>query len=253
MIKYLFIIIFAFPHLGHAKVFDYKKSTVATYLRGGFGLNNLQKYAYQPGFPTSVTFADSDGVNQTYSAEFGFSFITGKLCTRLGVELLYPQLTSGLSGKNASGTQLLSITSQVYSLVPKIDFEFAFKETPTSKVYGGIGAGYAMTTIKNSVTMTAAGSAAFPGVTDYIEEGSGSGYLGEVFFGFEWAFFDNVGFSLDAGYRYLINSSYNSNRNTTTVSKTETTGAQIMNADNTARTTSLSGPFAAGTFRIYFR
>ena len=65
----------------------------------------------RPGFPASVTFADSGGVNQTYSAEFGFAFIFGKLCTRLGLEALYPQLTSGLAGKNAAGT--LKIAAQV--------------------------------------------------------------------------------------------------------------------------------------------
>jgi hypothetical protein len=232
-----------------ARVFNFKNQTLAAYIRGEFGLNKLQKNGYAPGFPSNVDFPNSDGVNQNYSGEFGFAWTTG-ITTRLGVELLYPQLTKDLEGR-VGGVDMLSVTSQVYAVIPQINFEIPMKRSDTVRFYFGGGAGYALATLKNTVTMTPAGTA-FTGVTDYIEEGSGFGLMGQGFVGFEFAFFDNVGMSFDGGYRYLVINNYTSNRSANTVRGRIETGNPIRNVDGTNRVTDLSGPWAAATFRIYF-
>lgn len=250
-IHFLFFqIIVLVASLAEARVFDYKRESFSTYLRASYGMNNLQKYAYQPGFPPSVSFPGSDGVNQAYSGEFGFGLGSDNLAVLLGLELLYPQMTTGLSGVNAGGTSLLSIDSQVYSVIPKVDLEFYFKKSPTYRFYGGFGVGYAITTLKNTVTMTSPGTTAL-GVSDYIEEGTGWGIMGQAFTGFEFAFFDNVGFSLDVGYRYLRVDNFTSNRNSNTAHGQVYTGNQLKNYDGTNRATDLSGPWASAAFRIY--
>jgi hypothetical protein len=258
MKKYFLILIcFFLTSVAHGRIFNYKKQNFSAYLRGQYGLNKAQKTAFQPGFPTSgsttVTFPDHDGVNQDYDAELGLGLNVGRLNTRLGLGLIYPQPVTSTAGKNAAGTALLSLSSQISSLVPRATFELALKQTDTFKAYVGVAAGYAITTIKNTVSLNAAGQAAFPtAAVDYTEEGTSYGLLGEVLAGLEFAAFDNVGFSLDAGYRYLNHSSFNATRGANTVGGVVTTGSTLRNVDGTTRTLDLSGYFVGGTFRIYF-
>ncbi|MDZ4678003.1 MAG: hypothetical protein SGI74_10920 [Oligoflexia bacterium] len=242
-------VVLSHASISDARVFNFKSQTAAAYLRGAVGLNKLQKYAYAPGFPTIVDFPDNDGVNQNYSGEFGFSFTKG-ITTRLGVELLYPQLTKELEGR-VNTLKALSVTSQVYAVIPQINFEIPMKSSTNYKLFIGGGAGYALATLKNTVTMTPTGTTLY-GVTDYIEEGSGFGIMGQAFAGIEFSFFDNVSMSLDSGYRYLVVNNYTANRSASTVRGRIESGNQIKNIDGTNRFTDLSGPWAAMTFRFYF-
>lgn len=248
---YFILIIFIFPCLGSARVFDFQKQVVATYIRGSYGLNKLQKQAYKPGFPASVDFPDHGGVNQAYSADFGFSLTTKNAFNiKLGVELLYPQLSKEVSGVNASGTQLLSVTSEVYSVIPQLNLEVFLEKTPKWRWFAGGGVGYAVATIKNTVSMTASGTSSL-GVSDYIEEGTGWGLMSQLFTGIEFPFFDNVALSLEAGYRILTVSQYSSNRDSTTALGGVAKGNTLRNVDGTDRSTDLGGPWASATLRLY--
>ena len=98
--------------------------------------------------------------------------------------------------------------------------------------------------------MTSTGTSQF-GNGDYIEEGTGYFIMGEAFGGYEFQFFDNVGFSLDAGYHYFTVGPLNANRNANTVRGAITQGSTLKNVDGTNRTVDLSGYFAAASLRIY--
>jgi hypothetical protein len=106
--------------------------------------------------------------------------------------------------------------------------------------------------VKNTVSLTAAGQAMFPGVVDYTELGVASTIMGEAYLGFEFSFFDNVGFALDAGYQYLPVGMINVTQGTVTLTGTETAGSKMINTNGTNRAFDMSNYFAGGSFRIYF-
>jgi hypothetical protein len=234
-----------------ARVFNFDQQTFSTYLRGTYGFTKLQEMAYQSGFPTTVVFDSSGSASTAYSGEFGLAFTSPHAMTfRLGVELLSPAQQTGVQGKDSTGTTLLSLDSQVYSIIPQANFEFFVKKGATWRWYFGGGAGYAVTTFKNTVTMTSAGQTAL-GVGNYIEEGTGWGIMGQAITGYEFSIFDTVSLSFDLGYRYLVVNNYTANRDYVAPAGTFTTGNPVKNVDGSARSTDLSGFFAGATFRFY--
>jgi hypothetical protein len=237
----------------HARVFNFQKQTFSTYLRGTYGLSMLQKDAYQPGFPATVSFPGHSGVAQAYSGEIGFGLSSKFVTWRLGVEMLNPAQAKDVAGMNASGTQWLTVNSEVYSIIPQVNVEFMIRQGPSWRWYFGGGVGYAITTFKNTVTMTAAGTTALGGVTDYIEEASNYGLMGQGMTGFEFAFFDNVSLSFDVGYRYLNANGFKANRDARTACRQFYTGNTITNCAGGDRSFNLSGLFTAGNFRIYIQ
>lgn len=239
-------------HVAQAKVFNFARNSYATYLRGGYGNNNAGKGAYQPGFPATVTFPDNNGMYQDYQGELGFAWtVSNSMTFRLGAEVLYPMMQVDNNGKNAVGNPLVIAQNQVFALIPQLDLEIYFANKNSFRAYFGAGGGYAYATVKNSIAFTAAGNAAFPGLVNYTEEGTGYNIYGRAFLGFEFAFFDNVGFSVDAGYKYLRVDNFYSVRNTVTCLRTYIVGDKLMNNDGTARTVDFSGAYIAGTFRFY--
>ncbi len=248
----LFVSILLASIPSHARIFDFTKSTSSTYLKGDYGFNRVQKMAYQPGFPSAISFPSLGGVSQNFAAEIGFGINVHKFTTRFGLQLLFPQLMTGLAGTSASGTQLLSVTSQLYAIIPKVDFEVALKQTAETKTYLGFGLGYAFVTLRNSVGFTPSGNAAYPGVSDYIETGATNALMVEAYGGVEYLLFDTVGFGLDAGYQYLPVGSINVSQSSTTISGAETSGGVMKNADGSSRNFDLSNIFAAASLRIYF-
>lgn len=256
-IFFLNFIFFAFlAGLSHAeaKVFNFQEQTLSTYLRGTYGYTNLQGYGYQPSFPPSVAFpggAGATNASQSYSGEIGIAYTTPKACTlRFGVELLYPAQLTGVVGTNAAGAALFSLTSQVYSVIPQVNLEYFVKKGANARVYVGGGTGYAVTTLKNTVSMTPQGNTTL-GITDYIEEATGWGIMGQGFTGVEFAFFDNVATSFDVGYRYLVVNNYTTNRGFQSPAGNFASGNPLKNFDGSGRYTDLGGLFATINFRIY--
>jgi hypothetical protein len=252
--KFLIFLLVILPvgESASARVFNFQDRSFATYLRGTFGTNSLQRNAYAPGMPTTVSFSGANGVSQQYSGEFGVLLIPRPtFALRIGVELLSPAATMGAGGVSSSGTPLFSLDSQVFSVIPQGNLEIFFKKTASARFYAGGGGGYAVTTLKNTYTMTPAGTTAL-GVQSYIEEASAFGLMGQVFTGFEFSFFDNIGLAFDIGYRYLVVNNYTANRNATTAIGAVTTGGTIKNNDGTNRSTDLSGLIAGIALRIYF-
>ncbi|MBK9294602.1 MAG: hypothetical protein IPM57_09175 [Oligoflexia bacterium] len=240
-------------HAAEAKVFDYSKSSFIAYLRGAFGINKAQKFAFEPGFAANITFPDHYGVNQNYNAEFGLGFSVGKMQTRAGVELKYPQLVKDLNGVNGA-TTVMTITSEVYGIIPKLSIEYSIKQSSTMRIYFGVGAGYGATVIKNTVTLNSAGVALYPTASQtYIEEATGYAIMGEAFTGIDIAAFDNTSFSFDVGYNYHPITAFTINRNANTTRGAISVGGTLTNAAGGNRTLDLSGYFASATLRIHIR
>jgi opacity protein-like surface antigen len=246
---FLLFVVLLSSSVSSARVVGLDSRKLATYLRGTYGLNNMGRNAFEPGFPTTVSFPDLGGVNQAASAEIGLSFTTG-ITTRLGLEILYPQYVNQLEGRNAGSTTLMSVTSEVYSLIPQLNLELPFKVTKIFKPYMYFGVGYAVTVIKNTVSMSSSGQATF-GVQDYIEEATAYSIMGQLGAGFEFALVDNIGLSFDAGYRYLNPNKFTLNRDAITPRGTVLAGQDLRNVDGSNRALNLSGFFGAATFRFY--
>lgn len=250
--RFLFFISGFFLSLNsYGRVFDFDTQSFSTYLRGSGGYSNLQREAYQGGFPSTIGFNDSNGVSNAYSAEIGFAITKPAFTTRLGIEFLYPYTPGSSNASNASGP-LFNVSNFTFSVIPQVDFEIYIKRKPSYRLYVGLGGGYGIAVFKNTITMTAWGNATYPSLQNYIEEATGSGIMGQSYFGIEFPAFDNVSLSLDLGYRYFIASNYTSNRDYTSPLGTFQTGSPIKNADGSARTTDLSGVFMAFNFRFYF-
>ena len=251
-IRLLFVLALLIPASASARVFNFDDQTFSTYLRGTYGTSNLQRNGYGPGFPSSVNYPDSSPVSQGYSAEFGFAFTSPKFCNvRIGVELLNPAGTTAATGTNAAGTALFKMTEQVYSVIPQGNVEIFLKKFQGSRLYLGLGGGYAVTTIQNSYTMTATGTSTF-NLGNYIEEGTGWGVMGQGYLGYEFSAFDSVSMSFDVGYRTLTVSNFTSNRNFTAPYGQINTGNPIINYTGGNRYVDLGGYFAGLNFRFYF-
>jgi hypothetical protein len=247
-----FLLALLFSLNAKAYVFDFSSRTFSTYLRTTGGLNSLQRNAYAPGEPNTVSFTDNNGVNSQISVEIGVAFTKPKaFTTRFGVEVLYPYTASGVTGKNSGGAPLFSLNSQIYSIIPQLNFEYFVKQKDNWRIYLGGGAGYALTTLQNSYTMTPQGQSTL-GVGSYSEVATGTSIMGQGFLGFEFLAFDNVTLAFDMGYRYLDVNNYTASGGFASPQGQVAQGAPIKNADGTNRDTNLSGGFASVNFRFYF-
>jgi len=234
-----------------ARVFSYKDSSVAAYLRTTGGLSSLGKtpFAESSGDGTSV-----DGTTKyQYSGEIGVLVATGKFNLRLGAEIIQHRPVSDAAGTDSDGDEMFKLTSSVSAFNPALTVEYTFNQQGNTRYYTMLGAGMADVTVENRYTMTTAGSAAFDNVTDYNELMSGSAISGLVGVGLETLFTDNVTFAIDAGYRYLQVSSlkYKGDVNSILVPAGAAKGDPVLNSDGSKRSLNMSGFTVGLNFRFY--
>ncbi|NJL24116.1 MAG: hypothetical protein HC902_02325 [Calothrix sp. SM1_5_4] len=101
----------------HARVFDYKDSLLAPYMRATGGLSSLNQDAFAgtTGAGTSV-----DGSSRwDYGGELGLMLaFTPAFHLRVGAELLQHRPVADAKGTNAGGTELFTLNSSVSILTP---------------------------------------------------------------------------------------------------------------------------------------
>jgi hypothetical protein len=248
-VKLIIILVLTYSVAGYAKVFTFDTESYASYVRGTGGLSSLQREAYAGGMPSNISFNDNNQTTEAFSGEIGFSYTNPSVATfRLGVELLYPYVPGGSTGSTGTLSQF-TLATQAYSIIPQVNAEIFLKKKPTYRIYLGLGSGYALTTIKNTYTMTSGSSL---GLNNYIEQGTGSGIMGQGYLGIEFPAFDNVSFSFDVGYRYLVVNNFTASGGYTSPLGTFNQGSPIVNADGSNRSVNLGGVFAAVNLRFYF-
>ncbi|CAM6001616.1 unnamed protein product [Sphagnum balticum] len=237
--------------IAQARVFNFDEQTFSTYLRGTGGFTNLQKTGFAPGLPAGTSFPDSPGVTQAFSGEIGVGFTTKRvLTTRLGVELFYPYASGGVTGKNTAGAPLLTMSNQLYGIIPQVNFEFFVKQGPWGRIYMGGGAGYGICILNNVTSLTPLGQSTY-GIGNYTEAATATTIMGQGFLGVEVPAFDNVSISFDLGYRYLNASNYTSNGGYQSALGSVAAGSTIKNVDGSNRSTDLSGIYGAINLRLY--
>lgn len=229
-----------------ARVFDMNSESFAGYFLVTGGTSGLGQGAYS-GEASNVSFDNSAKYN--YSGEFGVIYVRPEVALRLGVEILAPEgvVTNGSSG----GSNLYSDTSSVLGLIPKVTAEIKLSSSNVYRTFMAFSAGEAFVTMKNDYTLTAAGQAAYPSVSNGNVQAKGTGTLLAASLGVERLLNDATTFMLEGGYRELMINSLNYTSSTTTFSGAVTSGSQDVNVNGQARKLNLSGPFISLGFRFY--
>ena len=237
-----------FSPLAHARVFDFKNESLATYFRGSYGFSNLGGSAFEKSSGNSIS--TDKQVASAASGEFGFLLSAKHFNLLLGAEYLIPRALTEIEGKNIGGTRMFLLNSSVSAFIPMLNIEFLLSQGPTSKFFFGGGPGLAIVSFDNVYTMTAAGTAQ-TSISDHTESGTAQSLGGQAYIGYEALFTDTVTVAFDLGYRYYKITGFTSTKGTQTFSGTQTPGSNILNMNGTPRTMDLSGVFAGISCRFY--
>lgn len=249
-LKLLTILAFLWcPERPWARVFRMNNETFATYFGGSYGPSALKQTHFSETSGTGATVDKSVTIN--YSGEFGILFRGAKVGLRLGVEAIKPLTLSKGIGSDTSGTKLYDFESNISALVPKVTLEFNLKSTDSWRTFLALGAGTATATYKNSYALTADGQAAFPGVADFSEEGTGTALLYDGTLCFETLMSDTTTIVLGLGYRKLDITGYKYKADVTSFDGSHASGDPVVNADGTDKMSSYTGAYASLLFRFY--
>ncbi|MBX3021732.1 MAG: outer membrane beta-barrel protein [Bdellovibrionales bacterium] len=247
--SFVLLILTLAPLSLHARVFSYKDTNLATYLRATGGLSSLGQSAFKE---SSGSQTDSiDGSSKfSYSGEIGFMFGAGNFNVRIGAELLQHRPISDGKGTNASGDELFQLNSSASAFVPNVTAEYTFETKNNTRVYALFGVGYADVTVENRYRMSTAGTAAYSvGNFDELMSATSTSYHAGV--GVETLFTDNVTIALDLGYRHLQVGSLKYKTDVTGIGGSASKGEAVVNSDGSKRTLNLGGLNVGVNFRFY--
>ena len=234
-----------------ARVFNVKDERFAAYLRGSYAPTVFENTLNSGSHGANSTLDSKSAYN--LSAEFGFIYSLENMGFRFGLEVIRPPDKKNETGTNAGGTPLYSLTSEISAVVPKLGMDFNLKRWNITKLYMGIALGYASLAARNSYTMTAAGTAQYPGVTDFDEDLRSGAPLYEGLLGYEALFNDTTTVAVEAVYRSLIFKDAKHNKAGTNFHGAFAKGDGALNDDGSARTLNLSQFYIGinGRFWIY--
>lgn len=249
MRSFIFILVLVMGSRTSARVFNFDSERFSTYLRGTGGFSNLEKGAFEDSSGASTVF--NDKVEFNFSGEIGFALSVSSLTIRLGLEGLLPQELSEADGSDSSGTELMSLNSEALAMIPKGVVEVVLFSDGVSRLIGGFGVGKGNITLTNVYTLTAAGQAAYSGVSDFTEVVKGSALGGEVFMGIESLLVDNVTFTAEVGYRVYKFKDLKHDSAVTTFQGDVAEGAAAVNDDGTVRELDMRGLFVGVGLRFY--
>lgn len=239
------------PCLAQARVFDYKDSGIAPYIRGTGGLSQLNQDAFANSSGNSTVNGSS---KYNYGAEIGLMLgLSQDVHFRLGAEIIQESPVNG-QGVDSSGSALYTINSTVFIFNPNAALEFVLNKKGNTRFYFQLGAGYANVAVTNAYTMTSAGQTAL-GVGSFTENLYANTISGNAGFGMETLFTDNVTFLADLDYRYLPVTSLKYKSGVTNIVSPSgvSAGAPVVNGDGSARKLNLSGIYAGVAFRFYLK
>ncbi|QDK44265.1 hypothetical protein DOM22_03395 [Bdellovibrio sp. ZAP7] len=240
-----FAILFFFS-AAEARVFDINRDTVAPY----FSLTGGPSAVGKSGYENEATGVNVSGDSKyTYGGEFGFLVSTKPMNLAFGIEFLKPGVVDNISGTNSGGTQLYSATSEVLGYAPKVTLEFNLHGDNVSRSFVAVGLGYATVSLKNSYTMTAAGTSAYPGVDTTIESKGNATEL-SAGLGYEGILSDTVTYAFQFGYRQLKVDNLKYSKDYNTFNGTVSSGGSVHNGASN-RVLDLSGGFLSLGFRFY--
>jgi len=231
-----------------ARVFNINNESFAAYIRGTYG-PKFENTLNSKSSGNDVTLNSEHDYN--FSGEFGFIYASPYMNVRFGLEILKPTDIKDAMGKSSSEAELYSMTSEVSVLIPKFALEVNVYRWPVSRVYVSGGAGYANLAARNSYTMTAAGTAALGGLTEFYEDMRGGAMAYEGTVGYEHLLSDSTTFVLEGGYRSLVFDDIRHNRDVTGFQGAVVKTDRARNMDGSHRTLDLTNWFAGLALRFW--
>ena len=246
-----FILAFGAGGFSQARVFSVKDERLAAYLRA----------AYVPTSFDNTLISGSHGTGSTLDvrtpynlgAELGFVYSVGRLSYRFGLEFIRLPDKKDQGGVDAAGTALYSVSTEASAVAPKLGVDINLKSWNVSKFYAGVAVGYASLVALNSYTMTAAGTAQYPGVTDFSEDLRSGAPLYEALLGFETLFNDSTTIAIEAVYRNLKFTDAKFNKDVKNFKGNFVKGDAALNDDGSPRALTLNQFYIGvnGRFWLY--
>ncbi|MBT4761814.1 MAG: hypothetical protein HOO06_08975 [Bdellovibrionaceae bacterium] len=246
----LFILIFSFS--AQARVFDFSGESLAAYFHTTGGLSKIGDLAYSNSSGASTVFTDTVPYHPGF--ELGFLFgIGGAMVVKAGAELIQTKQLTAISGKNASGTELFTLSSRVFAFNPNLTFEFNISQDKTSRFFFALSAGWSIIDMDNDYTFSATGKSELSVAADYIEKSQATMITYGSYIGYEILAVDNVTFLMNVGYRHIPVSQFEYKNDYADLigSLQKTKGEAVVNNDGSIRSMDFGGPFVGLGFRFY--
>jgi hypothetical protein len=246
------LLVILFSWSASARVFDMKDLNFAPYVRGTFGPSEMGKEAYVHAGGTGT---DTTGtVPYNYSGELGFVWrVTQSVNLRVGAEIMQSSPVTNATGSSGAGVTYYTVDSNIFVFNPNLAIEIVLKHWKEDRLFLDFGAGYATVSLKNSYTMTTAGTAALSSLTDFTENGTGTAIPVLMSVGYEYHFADRAMLFTELGYRYFKVTSLDHTGNEKTIAEPNgnNKGDPLLNSNGSHRAFDLSGFFAGLSFRFY--
>ncbi|MEN0060222.1 MAG: hypothetical protein AAGB31_15395 [Bdellovibrio sp.] len=233
--------------VAQARVFNINKETFAAYFLMTAGGSQIGTAAVDGEAGTGLTY--SNGVNYNYTGEFGFLYSRPAASLRFGFEILKP-VNLESTAKNSSSS-LYSAEGEILGYVPKVALELNLHGSNTYRSFFAATVGAAQVTLKNNYTLTTAGQAAYPSVSNHEVEGKGSSTLLSASLGYEGIMSDTTTILVEFGYRQLKFDSLKYTKDVTTFSGAKASGDTMVKSTGENRELDFSGGFISIGFRFY--
>lgn len=249
--RILFILFLFAITPAHARVFNIGEASFAAYFSGNVGTSNVKKDTYDKSSGSQTVFSDESSFN--WGGELGISFPTQFYTIRLGLQAISPYSPDGIKGKNAAGTELMSVDSSAYGFFPVAHLEYYVMSDSIGRVYISVGGGYGKISMKNTYSLTVDGDAAYSTPNNFSVSASQKTYLLDLGVGYEMSFVQATTISFDFGYRYSVARKLKYDSDGEDFSGTHAEGDQVLNSDGKSKILDLGGVFAGLSFRFYFQ
>lgn len=247
----LFFVPFFIVFQSYARVFNFKNENLAVFFQGSGGLSSVSNNVFAKSSGSSTVFSSSDVVAYNPAFDLGFLFkLSEGFVVTTSMQLLQTKQVVA-KGTNSSGTELMTVTSDVFVMNPRLQFEVDVYNAGTSRFYINAGAGYADVSVDNKYEFTATGSTTYSSIADYTEKSNNYFISYTMGLGYEYIFVDNVTMNLDLGYRYLKVGQLTHKHDTTTINGAVSKGDVVKNNDGLNREFDLGGVYVGIGFRFY--
>lgn len=233
-----------------ARVFSIQDEKFSSYFLLQGGPSEIKKTFFE-GENSVATSEYSTGFNLNTGFEFGFMWASEFLNLRFGLELLKPSRLSGVEVSD-SGSVLYEIDSDLTGFIPKIGVEANMQVTKDSRSYAFLAYGSASVTAQNTYALTAAGTAAFPGVVDHTLKMKGAAEQLSAGLGFERHLSDASTYMFQLGYQQMAVSKLTSDGTVTTFNgQVYGPGDEVLFVNGQNRKLNFTGAFLSLGIRIY--
>ena len=237
-----------YPALLEARVFNIARENIAPYFSFSGGGVQTATAAFDGEAGSNITYSGT--LNYNYTIEVGALYSHEAVSLRLGFEAMKPFALTSIGNDGTS--DLYTATSEIMGYMPKVALELTLNSDQTTRSIFSIYGGAASLSMKNSYLLTAAGQAAFPGVSDHGIDTKASATLAGASLGVEGLFTDTTTLLFEFGYRQLIFNNFTYTNDVTTFTGTKAAGDKVVKISGVDRALDFTGVFVSIGFRFYF-